>query len=339
MNRITPLLLLLVVAATARAETPADPVKAAVTKGLRRLEQGAANYVKNRQCFSCHHQAVPILAFASARRRGFEIEPALLRQQVDFTTKTFQHKREQIAKGQGVPGGNTMSAYALFTLETAGHPADETTAALLEYLLVRQKPDGSWPAVTQRPPSEGSSFTNAALALRVLRHYGPAKDAEGAEELRTRVDKAITQGREWLRKAQPSHTEDKAFRLRALVTAEADAAEIAAARASLLKEQHDDGSWAQLPDRAGDAYATGTVLTALRFAGMPPREAAYQKGVQYLLATQREDGAWLIETRSRPVQIFFDNGDPGGKSQFASFLATGWAVIALLETFPETAAR
>ncbi len=334
MNR-TLLALLFLTASTARADTPTDAVRAAIDKGLRRLEQGAANYVKNRQCFSCHHQATTILALSSARKRGFDIEPARLQPQVDFTLKPFSAKREQVARGLSVPGGNTMSAYALFALEAAGHPADETTAALVEYLLVRQKPDGSWPAISQRPPTEGSPFTNAALALRALRHYGPAKETKDAEELRERVDRAFTRGREWLLKAQPAHTEDRAFRLRALVTAAADAEAIARARDALLKEQRDDGSWAQLADHDGDAYATGTVLTALHFAGLPANDKAYQTGVKYLLANQREDGAWLVESRSRPVQTFFDNGDPGGKSQFSSFFATGWAVIALLETIPE----
>ena len=64
---------------------------------------------------------------------------------------------------------------------------------------------------------------------------------------------------------------------------------------------------------------------------MKPEDAAYRKGVSYLLKTQRDDGAWIVETRSKPIQIFFDNGDPGGKSQFISFAATGWAVLALLE--------
>ena len=43
----------------------------------------------------------------------------------------------------------------------------------------------------------------------------------------------------------------------------------------------------------------------------------------------------IHQTGSRPVQVFFDNGDPGGKSQFISFLATGWATLALLESCPE----
>jgi N-acyl-D-amino-acid deacylase len=89
-----------------------------------------------------------------------------------------------------------------------------------------------------------------------------------------------------------------------------------------------------LPDLDGDAYATGTVLLALRGAGVATTDPAFQKGVNYLVKTQKPDGSWLVETRSKPVQIFFDNGDPGGKSQFISFAATGWATLALLEQYP-----
>jgi hypothetical protein len=324
-------LLVLIFAPAARGEAPAEPVKAAVEKGLRRIEQGASSYIKNRQCFSCHHQAVTIHVLAAARARGFAVEPAKLRQQMDFTLDTFKQKRERVAKGEAVPGGNTMAAYALFALEGGGHEADATTAALIDYLLVRQKADGSWPALMQRQPSEGSPFTNAAFALRALKHYGAAGEDD---DRRARIDKAFARGRDWLLQAKPEHTEDKAFRLRALVQAGADEKELAAARKILLKDQKEDGSWVQLADKDGDAYATGTVLAALRSTGLRTDDDVYQKGVKYLLKTQSDDGAWLVTTRSRPVQTFFDNGDPGGKSQFISFLATNWAVLALLETIP-----
>lgn len=326
MTRILVSLVPLFFAGLAWADAP-DPVRTAVVKGLRRIEQGSANYLKNRKCFSCHHQAVTIHCLAAARKRGLEVDPTKLRQQVDFTLDTFRHKREQVARGKAVPGGNTMAAYALFALEAAGQTPDETTAALVEYLVVKQKADGSWPALMQRPPSEGSSFTNAALALGALRTFRSTEQAE-------RVDRAFARGRDWLRKTEPKNTEDRAFRLRGLVNAGADAREIVNARDALLKEQLADGSWKQLPDRRGDAYAAATVLTALRHAGLPTTDAAYQRGIQYLLSTQRKDGAWIVETRSRPVQTFFDNGDPGGKSQFLGFLSTCWAVAALLETMP-----
>lgn len=309
------------------ADAPADSIRTAVIKGLRRIEQGSASYVKNRKCFSCHHQAVAIHCFAAARQRGLEVDPAKLRQQIDFTLNSFRHKREQIAQGKALPGGNTMAAYMLFALEAGGHPPDEMSHTLVEYLLVKQKADGSWPALMQRQPSEGSPFTNAALALRALRTYRSA-------DLQDRADRAFARGRDWLRNAEAKNTEDRAFRLRGLVNGSFDAKEIGAARDALLREQQADGSWKQLPDRPGDAYATATVLTALRHAGLPTDAAAYRRGIGSLLATQHEDGAWIVETRSRPVQTFFDNGDPGDKSQFLSFLSTCWAVAALLETMP-----
>jgi hypothetical protein len=310
----------------AAPETPVDPIKAAIDRGLRRIEQGAVSYTQKRKCFSCHHTGMALFNFTSARKRGFAVEPDKIRHQVDFTLQSFKGQREEIVKGRAVPGGNTMAAYALAALDAADHPADETTQALVRYLLVRQRRDGAWPAIMPRPPSEGSPFTNTALALHTLRKYGPAKDAE--------VEAAFVRGRDWLLANKPATTEDRMFHLRGLVYAGADREGIATARDALLKEQRTDGSWAQLPERDGDAYATGAVLVALRVAGMLPTDAAYQKGVKYLLGAQKPDGAWLVETRSRPVQTFFDNGDPGGKSQFISFAATGWAVLALLETLP-----
>jgi N-acyl-D-amino-acid deacylase len=329
----TAALVALTLPLTARADD--ESLRNAISKGLKRLQDGSASYTTKRQCFSCHHQAISMIAFRMATARGFTVESEKLKAQVDFTLKTFAGRLDKVAKGQTVAGGSTTVAYALFALEGARHPADATTAALVEYLLVRQKDDGSWQAQASRPPSEGSRFTDTALALRLLRHYGPSKDVKDAEELRKRIDVALEKGREWLRKSRPVDTEDKLWRLRGLVSAGVNRVEIDAARNLLLKEQLKDGSWAQLADKPGDAYATGAVLVALRQAGVKTTDEAYQRGVRYLLKTQRDDGAWLVETRSRPVQVFFDNGDPGGKSQFISFLSTGWAVLALLEAFPE----
>jgi N-acyl-D-amino-acid deacylase len=325
---------ILLAAGGARGEAPLDSTRTAIEKGLRRIGQGAASYTTHRECFSCHHQAMALLCFSSARARGFEVDKTKFEKQVEFTLATFKPNHDDIRKGKSIPGGNTMAAYALFGLQAAQHPADDTTRALIEYLLLRQMSDGSWPAVTGRPPTEGSAFTNAALTLRVFKTYGPAKDDQDAKDLRERIEKAAEIGRAWLLEHPPTTMEDKVFRLRAFVAAGMDKKQIEAARDTLIKEQNGEGSWAQLPDKPGDAYATGTVLMALRDAGVAPTDEAYKKAIQYLLKTQNPDGSWLVETRSKPVQTFFDNGDPGGKSQFISFAATGWAVLALLEMAP-----
>jgi N-acyl-D-amino-acid deacylase len=335
MRRTCLVLALLTITPALHADSPADAVKAAVDKGLRRLEAGAANYTTNRQCFSCHHQALPVFALTSAKQRGFTVTPDAVKKQLEFTLAFLSPKKEKIAKGQDIGGGNTTAVYALATLDAAGHAADETSAALVEYLLGRQRADGAWlPTTTVRPPTEGSTFTNVAMALRVLRANTPTGDDEKDTELRVRIDRAREHGRDWLLKNKPATTEDKAAHLRGLAECEAEREMIDAARKTLLAEQKDDGSWAQTEDMAGDAYATGVVLVALRRAGLAADDAAYRKGVEYLLGTQKDDGSWFVQTRSRPVQTFFDNGDPGGKSQFISIAATSWAVQALLELYP-----
>lgn len=337
MRTLLPLILLLSSVAPVVAGDPAskEAVRTAIEKGLKRIEQGAASYPKHRQCFSCHHQAMSIFSTVAAKDRRFTVDEVLLQKQIEFSLKSFA-KKDKIVKGEGVGGASATVTYALQTFATVDHPRDETIAALVEYLLVRQRRDGAWPQVSNRPPTEAGIFTNNALAMAVLRKYRPSGQAD--KELAQRVDNAVSRGREWLLDNEPSTTEDKVFRLRGLVWGECSAKEIKAAQDLLLNEQRPDGSWAQLADLSGDAYATATALVALRHAGLPADHPVYKKGVDYLLATQKE-GAWVVETRSRPIQIFFDNGDAGGSSQFISFTATNWAVMALLETIPLQSAR
>jgi squalene cyclase len=316
------------------ASSPAwanDALKPAIDKGIKRIEQGAANYPKQRSCFSCHHQAMSIMAMQSAQERGFKVNGDLLKQSVQFSLKTFT-KKDQLIKGQGVGGANTTVAYALLTLASVDYPADDTTGNLVQFLLARQRKDGAWPATANRPPSEGSVFTTAALALLALQKYGADKSLD--DDLRKEVKKAMAKSADWLAKNQPKTHEDRVFHLRGLVYAKADAKQIDAARKALIEAQRPDGSWSQLADLTGDSYATGSALIALRSAGMHVKDAVYEKGTAYLLDTQKEDGSWFVKTRSRPIQTFFDNGDPGDKSQFISFAATNWALLALLENVP-----
>lgn len=316
---------LLIAVSLAPVAGPLDALSSAVRRGLARLQEGAHNYTTRRSCFSCHHQALTVSAFAKARARGLKVSSSFLAEQTKFTLGSFKGKLDRVRKGQAVPGGNTMAAYALFTLGEAGHASDDTTSALVQYLIVRQKADGSWPALMPRPPSEGSPFANAALALEALARYGETRPAEAARK----------RGIAWLLKAKPRDTEDRTWQLRALVSAGAEAGFIAEARKELLALRRPDGSWPQLPRADGDAYATATALLALRAAGMKAGDKVFLKGAKYLLRTQAASGAWIVNSRSRPVQTFFDNGDPGGKNQFISFLATGWAVRCLLELVPE----
>ena len=60
------ILALLVAASAASAAAPPDARSYAIRRGIDRLQAGAAKYTHNRQCFSCHHQALTVAALMAA---------------------------------------------------------------------------------------------------------------------------------------------------------------------------------------------------------------------------------------------------------------------------------
>lgn len=301
---------------------PTPTIAQAVARSLPVVQKAAANYPKNRDCFSCHHQTLPMLAMVEARSRGDAINTDLLREQAEFTRDTFIGRHDALREGTGVGGRAMTVAYALWALDLADYTADATTEAMSAYILKTQKPEGYWTFQTNRPPLEASSAMCTVLCVYGLQLYG----TEGQKsEITSSIDKAKT----WLAAAPLDSMEDKGARLWGAKLLGENADVLEKSRAALLADQRADGGWPQLSTMTSDAYATGQALFILAETGLPTSDAAYQRGVQFLLKTQGEDGSWLVETRSKPIQKFFDNGDPHGKHQFIVIPATSWALAAL----------
>jgi squalene cyclase len=125
------------------------------------------------------------------------------------------------------------------------------------------------------------------------------------------------------------------FRLLGLKYAQAMPKEIQDAVAALLKIQRGDGGWGQLDKFQSDAYATGSALVILHQAGgLPVSAPSYQRGLDFLVRDQKPDGSWLVHSRSRPFQAYFETGFPYGKDQWISSAASGWAAAALALACP-----
>lgn len=308
-------------------DTPtAEQIKTAVTKSLPLLQKSAAEYTKQRECFSCHHQALPLFALTTAKAHGFDVSQEAVDKQVAHTLKHLATNRDNYKKGRGQGGQVDMAGYGLFALEVGGAKPDATTAAVTEYLLLRDDDRDYWRVSANRPPTEASTFTAAYVALRGLRKYGTPEQAE-------RIEKRTAKVRQWLLATPAKDTEDRVFRLGALELAGADRKDLKAACNELLKTQRDDGGWSQTDQLDSDAYATGTALVMLHEAGgLPVNDAAYRRGVQYLVSTQREDGSWYVKSRSKPFQVYFESGFPYEKDQWISISATSWATAALALT-------
>ncbi len=304
---------------------PVSPgeVRKAVERALPLLVKGAEGHVAKRTCFACHNQSVALLAFDVARERGFRVPADVFPKQAKFIATFLERNRAGYRAGRGQGGQADMAGQALFALELGGWKADATTAAVAEYFLLYQKDRDHWRTGANRPPSEASDFTTTYFAIRGLQKWGGPEQKE-------RIEKRIAKARAWLRKAPARDTEDRAFRLLALRAVGASAEELSVAVRELVRWQREDGGWGQLDKRESDAYATGTALVALHQAGgMATRDAAYQRGLAFLVRGQGADGSWLVRSRSRPFQGYYESGFPHGKNQFISMAASGWATAAL----------
>ncbi len=324
---VSSLLIVLGIASTmSAADVSPSPteVRTAVVKALPLLEKGAAGSMTERpQCFTCHNQGLPLLALTTARARGFEIDGPHLQTQIQFIADFLEENREKFVSGEGTGGKVATAGQALWALETDNWKPDDATAAVAEYLLLFEKDADHWRMTSDRPPTESSHFTANYLAIRALRTFGTA-------EQKDRVDQRIEQARRWLLANSPNDTEDRVFRLWALKLAGAPGEQIEAAGTDLLATQRADGGWSQTGELESDAYATGTALVGLHQAGgLGIAEAAYARGLKYLLQTQLEDGSWHVKSRSKPFQKYFESGFPHGPDQFISIAASSWATTAL----------
>lgn len=326
MSRV--LLSLAAVCMLARIAPAEDRVRLAIERAVPLLERAAAGSADQRECFTCHNQGLPILALSEARRKGVPIDEANYQRQLDHTFAHLERNRDRFAEGVGTGGKADTAGYALWALAEGDRAADATTAAVAEFLLLWQSSDEHWSCTSHRPPSEASDFTTTYLALRGLAAYGT--DAQ-----RERIAARSRSAGDWLIGAQPADNEDRVFRLWALQLAAADAPAVASAARDLAGRQQDDGGWSQLEGLESDAYATGTALVALQRTGsLQASDEVYQRGVEFLLDAQQEDGSWYVASRSKPFQTYYESGFPHGKDQFISAAASAWATLALLVALP-----
>jgi hypothetical protein len=271
-----------------------------------------------------------MISLTEARRRGYPVKDAASQMMVKQTIAALAPHRENLLSGFcSIPGITTTATYGAISLHQEGYAADLLTDGITRCLLLEQKPDGSFPHGDTRPPlSPDTAIPTTALSARALQLYPVPALAKAAAEANARA-------RTNLLAVKPWYGDDYAFRLLGLHWTGAAKAQIAAAAKDLASQQREDGGWAQYPDRATDAYATGLALSALSMTDPAAASSAvYRRGVDYLLRTQEADGSWHVATRAFGFQPYFESGFPHGHDQWISMAATAWSVMALMPAEP-----
>jgi len=307
----------LLLAGLGMAQEPAA-LRDAVQRGLGLLEKTSPQFIKRGGCNSCHNQFLPAAAQAMARERGIAVGKEFAQLPVEAREEPADRIAELIATG----GANSIG-YQMFVDAAVKRPADARSAALIHYLFATQETDGRWQTTGNRPPMTYDDFNTTAFAIFALREYAPESQRA---EARKRIDRALA----WLIEANPQVTQERAFHLLGLAWANARREAVDKSARGLIAHQRADGGWSQLPTMQSDAYATGEALYALQAVNaVPSSDPACRRGLEYLIKSQAKDGSWHVQTRSLPIQPYFESGFPYGHDQWISSAGTSWAAMAL----------
>ncbi len=310
--------------AAAPTGTPTE-TKVAIDRGLAFLVKDSLAWRDEHKCVSCHHAGLVVWAMREAKHYGHAVDEPVLAELTQWLAKSGDGKTG-VARPANVPRALNEKAVS-FALALGVEPSPDTDArAGLELLLGTVKADqienGSWASWPEtRPPMFGNSDerTTASAILALL----PAAAAGDPSAVAAR-DKGV----EWL---STTKTDDDpqsiALRLVLWQRLGRPAEESAALVKRIRARQNPDGGWAQTPEMASDAWATGQALYALAHAGFKSADPAVARAQAFLVATQRDDGSWPMT--SRPTKP----GDTGATSLIPIVGAgSSWAVLGLVRS-------
>ena len=275
-------------------------------------------------CVSCHHQFLPALAYGMAQERGLNVDLVALghqlKTQIGNRNETNENSVVELAFG-GFSGGS-----GLIALNALGYRPDVNIYNHVRYIRETQSYDGTWSTFGRPPLDEPSPFQMTAWSIKAMTLFPRA--GEGAI-----TSRSIERAMEWMRENDPDNLNQRNMQLLGLKWGGESYHELQNYAQAILDLQRPDGGWAQLESLESDAWATGQTLYALHEASeLSPEHPAHQRGVEFLLRTQYEDGSWWVKSRGWPFQPHFDSGFPHGKDQWISIGATAWATMALLST-------
>ena len=304
-------------------------VQSSVIKSFSLLQTSGVKFIMKAKCASCHHATLTSMVAEKLKAKGITGVDTTAGMRVFAMDKGLEIVSNPNHNSQFV-SAKFLAPYNLLGLAAEKFPADVNTDIAVDYVISQALPDGSFEAEYTRVPLEMGNIHLTAFAIRAIQLYAsPAKAPQ--------TKKLVANSKEWLEKQEPTMQQEVVFQLLGMQWCGSSKALKTAVAQKLVAMQNKDGGWSQLPTMQSDAYATGQALYALAEAGaMNAANEVYVNGINYLLQTQDESGAWIVTTRSNPIQPFINSGfPPYDENQFISAAATNWAALALADALPD----
>ena len=283
----------------------------AVQRAVPFLMSEGAKWIEEKKCISCHMVPFMLWSLTEAEAAGAEVPGDEFRVRTQWSLDD--------ARTRGIGAGAEGLTQMILARGSAERVEGETAyyEEFAKILLDNQRADGSWKPGGQlpgqkRPAVETMEVTTMWAMLALDDALGD--DATVAiDSARDSVDDgAARTSNEW-------HV------VRLLVARRFKEEEVASRElARILERQNADGGWGWNEGEESDAFATGQSLYALSQQTGFQVDAAIANGREYLMKTQREDGAWATKSTLRRHRA---NVTPTG-----TYWGTTWAVMGLSRT-------
>lgn len=303
---------------------PAD-AGSAIDRGLAFLTADALAWKKEYNCASCHHATLVVWAMHEAKLNGHAVDEPVLAEMTKWQATSGDGKFGMARPASAPYAASPKAAYFAFGLGLDPKRDAEAQAGLKRLLTTvesEQTENGSWSAWPEtRAPIFGNS--DESLTLLATLALLPAA-SEGDAEAKLARDKAI----KWLTETK-TDDDPQSIALRVVLWNRLGrpAAEWEPLVRRIKERQNPDGGWSQTKDMASDAWATGQALYAIALARTKRGEPVIDRGIEFLVKTQRDDGSWPMT--SRPTK-------PGGEGATTLMPITGagsaWGVLGLVRS-------
>ncbi len=281
-------------------------VEFSAIKAAQYLDRAALNWVKTKNCATCHSNLFYMAARPALRTilpdsgevRSFYEDYRKVRWQKDGPTE--KHGYWPIVIGTGLTFND---------VQTTGKHSD-IAREVLDLMWTVQRADGgwNWPHCDYAPIEIDDHYgaTMAALTVGIAPgDYAKTKQSRaGLEKLRT-----------YFKNNPPKSLHHRA--MLAWVSVRIDGIATKEQRKKTLTEllalQLDDGGWSTsgfltdwkglarddgkpLDTKKSDGYGTGLVIVVARELGIPANDARLRRGIKWIRANQRESGKWFTQS-------------------------------------------
>jgi N-acyl-D-amino-acid deacylase len=300
----------------------------AIERGMELIRGSVDRYPQHRQCFSCHHQAVPLFTMRMAKEHSLEAGEFVWTKDSDrvdrilkLTCDSLDRDLKRLMPGEEFDGRGLTLGYAMWTLDVSSLERSDLMDRLIDVALATQREDGRWRIHSHRPPASSSDRLATALVSASLLKRVPDHPR------RQEIADSLCRARWWhLNAPIPSETEEIVGMLwcnyvfdemdlhpagfgstqpdywfiwkKSHLDVEEQARELmissmqARFRSSdtLWRLQNPDGGWGQRIGDDSDAYATGLSLIVLANT-----DNDYKNGRVFGQERYRRAIQWLID--------------------------------------------